>query len=218
MKIRDRIRELRRVRAGDLAPHPRNWRTHPKAQQEALRGLLAEIGYADALLARELDDGTLQLVDGHLRAETTPDQEVPVLVLDLDEGEANKLLATLDPLAALAGRDEEALADLLGTIESDSEALQGLLSGLSEDAGRFDPDAGSMPPLGGEGGSAGAGYRLMTFTVSDDQHEAIERALTVALTGEMMGDPDEGENENQKGNALHRLALRYLERAEAKGG
>ena len=28
MQIRDRIKELRRVRAGDLKPHPKNWRVH----------------------------------------------------------------------------------------------------------------------------------------------------------------------------------------------
>ena len=50
MTIRDRIKELRRVRAGQLRPHPHNWRTHPDAQREALRGLLEEVGYADALL------------------------------------------------------------------------------------------------------------------------------------------------------------------------
>ncbi|MBX3324091.1 MAG: P27 family phage terminase small subunit [Phycisphaeraceae bacterium] len=38
--IRDRVRELRRVRASDLRPSPRNWRTHPKAQQDVLRGVL----------------------------------------------------------------------------------------------------------------------------------------------------------------------------------
>ena len=82
MRIRDRIKELRRVPAKDLIPHPRNWRVHPQAQQDALRGILAEVGYADALLVRETEQG-LQLIDGHLRAETTPDQEVPVLVLDV---------------------------------------------------------------------------------------------------------------------------------------
>jgi ParB-like chromosome segregation protein Spo0J len=85
MHVRDRVKELRRVRAGDLVPNPRNWRTHPQAQQDALRGLLAEIGYADALLVRELPDGRLMIVDGHLRAETTPDELVPVLVLDVNE-------------------------------------------------------------------------------------------------------------------------------------
>jgi hypothetical protein len=82
MQIKDRIRELRRVRAGDLKPHPKNWRVHPESQRNALRGLLAEIGYADTLLTRELPDGSLQLIDGHLRAETTPDVLVPVLVTD----------------------------------------------------------------------------------------------------------------------------------------
>ncbi len=80
--IRDRIRELRRVPAKDLLPNPKNWRRHPKAQANALRGLLEEIGYADALLARKLPDGKLMLIDGHLRAETTPDLELPVLILD----------------------------------------------------------------------------------------------------------------------------------------
>ena len=70
MHIRDRVVSLRRVRAGDLRPNPRNWRTHPEAQREALQGVLAEIGYADALFAREVDAG-LELIDGHLREETT---------------------------------------------------------------------------------------------------------------------------------------------------
>lgn len=130
MKIRDRIKELRRVRAAQLLPHPRNWRKHPQRQQDVLRGVLAEIGYADALLTRELPDGSLQLVDGHLRAETTPDAEVPVLVLDLDEQEAATLLAVLDPLAGLAETNNEALADLLANVETESEAVQSLLADL----------------------------------------------------------------------------------------
>jgi hypothetical protein len=57
MQIRDRVRELRRVRAGDLTPNPKNWRTHPKAQADALRGVLAEVGIADAVIAREDTSG-----------------------------------------------------------------------------------------------------------------------------------------------------------------
>src|ERR1700742_5210052 len=117
MHIRDRIKELRRVPAHELRPNPRNWRTHPEVQRDALRGALAEVGYADALLARELDDGSLELVDGHLRAETTPDAVVPVLVLDETCEEAGKILLTLDPLAGLAGVDEERLAELLESTE-----------------------------------------------------------------------------------------------------
>ena len=112
MQIRNRIKELRQVRASELLPNPRNWRRHPASQTNALRGVLAEIGYADALIAYETPDG-LMLIDGHLRAETTPDTEVPVLVTDLSEQEADKLLVTLDPLAAMATTNEEQLVSLL---------------------------------------------------------------------------------------------------------
>src|SRR5271166_1814356 len=67
------------------------------------------------------------LIDGHLRAETTPDQVVPVLILDVDEDEANKLLATLDPLAAMAETDKLALKDLASLIHTDSEDIRALL-------------------------------------------------------------------------------------------
>ena len=127
MHVRDRIKELRRVKASSLRPHPKNWRTHPKIQQDALRGLLAEVGYAGALLARELPDGALELIDGHLRAETTPDMEVPVLVLDLDEREAAKLLALHDPLAELAEANGDVLADLFAHVETENDAIQALL-------------------------------------------------------------------------------------------
>ncbi|MEO8586765.1 MAG: DNA methyltransferase [Acidobacteriota bacterium] len=132
MKIRDRIVDLRRVPAATLLPNPKNWRRHPKAQADALRGLLSEIGYADALIARETPDG-LQLIDGHLRAETTPDAEVPVLVLDVNEEEADKLLLSLDPLAAMAEGDAESLRALLAQVETDSDAVRKMLDALAKE-------------------------------------------------------------------------------------
>jgi DNA modification methylase len=125
--MRDRIRELRRVPAKELLPNPKNWRRHPTAQAKALRDLLAEIGYADAVLARELPDGQLMLIDGHLRVETTPDATVPVLVLDVNEEEADKVLLTLDPLAAMAESDAQRITALLQTVQTDSQAVQSLL-------------------------------------------------------------------------------------------
>jgi len=133
MHIRDRIKELRRIKASELRPHPKNWRTHPQHQQDAMRGVLAEIGYADALLARELADGTLELVDGHLRAETTPEMEVPVLILDLDDAEAEKLLVVHDPLAALAETDNVILGELLERVDTDNEAVTQLVDKLSDE-------------------------------------------------------------------------------------
>ena len=151
MKIRDRVKELRRVRASELRPNPRNWRTHPAAQQDALRGILAEVGYAGALLARESGDGELELIDGHLRAETTPDAVVPVLVLDVSEEEAAKLLATYDPLSQLAETNVAALESLLRDIAIESDAVQAMLDDLVPGSNNPFPDASSQssdePPI-----------------------------------------------------------------------
>jgi hypothetical protein len=138
MQVRDRIKELRRVRAGELLPNPRNWRLHPPAQHDALRGVLAEVGYADALLARELPDGSLMLIDGHLRAETTPDAIVPVLVLDVDEQEADKILLTHDPLAGMAEVASDRLQALLGDVQTDNEAVRSLFDTLAQEVGGAD--------------------------------------------------------------------------------
>lgn len=138
--FRDRIKGLRRVRAGDIRPNPKNWRTHPPEQQAALRGLLGAIGYCDALIARQLPDGGLELVDGHLRAETTPDQKVPVLILDVTQDEADTLLATLDPLAAMAGSSREAVDALLRTIDIDDEAIATMLANLQMQHGTPVPE------------------------------------------------------------------------------
>ena len=138
MRLRDRIKEFRRVPAHELQPNPKNWRTHPVAQQDALRGVLAEVGIAGAVLARETAEGGLMLIDGHLRTDVMHDQEIPVLVLDVDEAEADKLLATIDPLAAMAEADAGKLDELLREIDTGSEALQEMLSKLAEEAGVLD--------------------------------------------------------------------------------
>ena len=147
MQIRDRIKELRRIPAKSLVPHPQNWRKHPEAQQDTLRGVLAEIGYADALLARELPNGALQLIDGHLRAETTPEAEVPVLIVDLDDAETAKLLTVLDPLASMAETDQEILTDLMSQFETENKAVQALLDEmLKENPDDFAPFEKSEHP------------------------------------------------------------------------
>ena len=138
MKIRDRIKELRRVKASELHPNPKNWRTHPKQQLDALRGILAEVGFAGAELARELPDGSLQLIDGHARAEIAGDAEIPVLILDVTESEADKILATFDPLGAMAEADAGKLEELLREVQTGSEALAEMLAELAEDNGILD--------------------------------------------------------------------------------
>jgi hypothetical protein len=102
--------------------------------------MLGEIGNSDAMLVRELPDGRLQLLDGHLRAGLMPDEQVPVLILDLNEAEADKLLLTLDPLACMANADGERLAALLETCRTDNPAIQALLDKLRAQEGLLRED------------------------------------------------------------------------------
>ena len=144
MTIRNRITELRHVRAGDLKANPKNWRKHPKAQRQALQAILDDVGYADALIARDTPDG-LMLLDGHLRADLTPDATVPVLVTDLDDAEADTVLATLDPLAAMAEPDTEKLRSLVdGLAAKADEAMADLLDRMH---GLSKPDLPDEEPL-----------------------------------------------------------------------
>jgi hypothetical protein len=53
-----------------------------------------------------------------------------VLVLDVDDLEALKLLATLDPLAAMAGADAELLRGLLESVETENRDVRAMLDQL----------------------------------------------------------------------------------------
>ena len=138
---RNRIKALEYVNAADLTPHPGNWRDHPAAQAEALKGVLAEVGIAGALLAyrSERQGGALVVIDGHLRKDAAP-QQWPVLILDVDDAEADYLLATHDPLAAMATADAGALDALLSSVQSGEEAVQQMLAELAVNAGIVPPD------------------------------------------------------------------------------
>jgi len=125
-KPRNRIKRHVRVRAGDLVPHDLNPRLHPDSQRAALQLLYDEIGFARSLLAYELPDGRLKLIDGHLRAKMDADMEVEVEVLDVSDAEARALLLAIDPLAQMAGYEAETLAELRAVAEKDSQAIKSL--------------------------------------------------------------------------------------------
>jgi hypothetical protein len=125
-----------RVRAGDLVPHELNPRMHSEAQRAALASLYDEIGFARSLLAYELPDGRLKLIDGHLRASMGPDHEVDVEVLDVNDAEARALLLAIDPLAQLAGYRSDTLDELRRLAERDSQAIKSLWQTLAEASAR----------------------------------------------------------------------------------
>jgi len=122
--IRNRIKGHCRVRAGDLVPHELNFRLHPEQQRAALQALYEEVGFARSLLAYELPDGRLKLIDGHLRRDLDPDMEVDVEILDVNADEARALLLSIDPLAALAETQEQIHQRLLEITPADHEELK----------------------------------------------------------------------------------------------
>jgi hypothetical protein len=123
------------VRSGDapladIAANPENWRTHPKHQADALAGVLAQVGYVQQVMINERSG---RLVDGHLRvelAERHGESSVPAVWVDLDDDEERLILATFDPLGALAGTDGAQFSALLATVAPSDAALAALLAGL----------------------------------------------------------------------------------------
>jgi ParB-like chromosome segregation protein Spo0J len=85
-----------------LLANPRNWRTHPPRQREALRGSLDTVGWVAQILVNRR---TGHIVDGHARIEeaiSRGEASVPVLYVDLSDDEERLVLATLDPIGAMA--------------------------------------------------------------------------------------------------------------------
>lgn len=152
LAIRDRIRELRRVPAGELKANPKNWRTHSQGQLDALSEIIREVGFAGATLARELEDGSLQLLDGHARQAIAGDDPIPVLVLDVTESEADKIIATYDPLGYLAGVSGDHLDKLLADVGRMPPALDSWLQIQVEGAKSAELIAGLESESNGESG------------------------------------------------------------------
>lgn len=144
--IRNRITEIRKMRLGDIAHNPRNWRGHPDNQRASFRGVVSEIGWAGMPLIYHSERvGGLTYVDGHMRKEELPDLEADVAILDLTDEEADLLLATYDPVSAAATADREKLGALLQNVKSGNEGVQALLSGLAEREGVFFGNGNELP-------------------------------------------------------------------------
>ena len=132
--------------AADFLANDENWRIHPQAQQEALDGVLTGVGWVDGVIVNRRTSeewgpsrGVETLVDGHLRVtmalrkgDRTP---VPVKYVDLTPNEERLVLASLDPIAALAATDRARLNDLMQQVQSDDARVQEMLAGLAEREG-----------------------------------------------------------------------------------
>lgn len=200
--------QIRIVGGGNEAPdqllaNPWNWRIHPRYQQEALKAALTTVGWVQNVIVNRR---TGHVVDGHARVSLALKQGeelVPVVYVDLSEDEEKLVLATLDPIAAMAGASNEALGHLLASLPTIPEALAAAVQESAAVAGGSNFDE-ALSRLSREKG----GFRQMAFIVSDEQYESITAALTRAAEAAKQEAETSG-NQNRNGNALAAIARGY---------
>jgi hypothetical protein len=128
---------------------------------------LREVGLVQSVIWNRR---TKRLIDGHLRVELAMEAReatLPVTVVDLSEDEERTVLATLDPIGAMAVADRGKLEELLAGIHAkDAELVQFLASQHAED------DL-SGPGVGSDAGPA----RTFMFTVSEDDARFVDEAF-----------------------------------------
>lgn len=132
--------------ASEFIANTKNWRVHPKAQRAALTGVLAEVGWVTGVLVNKT---TGSVVDGHARIEEAlklgDDTPVPYIEVELSEAEEATILASFDPISAMAVADKEQLDALLHEVNTGDAALQTMLSELGAKNGIIESDSVNFP-------------------------------------------------------------------------
>ena len=139
------------VAHGDAAPanlvaHPLNPKVHPRAQAEALAAILGDRGWISEVVVNRT---TGRLLDGHLRVELAlarGEPSVPVTYVEIAEDEEPLILATFDPIGALARTDSAALDALLRETTTDNPVIAQLLETVARDGGLTLARAGLTDP------------------------------------------------------------------------
>jgi hypothetical protein len=138
------IWQNRITRYGEEAPdqllaNDKNWRVHPKAQQDALEGALRKVGIVQNVVVNERSG---KMIDGHLRAQmaiSSGQPTVPITYVNLSDEEEALILATIDPVTGLAGTDQKLLDSLITDIRL-SDLGMDLGTGLNDLLNSLSPD------------------------------------------------------------------------------
>ena len=204
----------RMVPLDDLLPHPLNSNVMPEDMQAKLKAHIKRTGRYPFLVVRPHPEeaGKYQVLDGHHRVAILRElghAEARCDVWNVDDREAKLLLATLNRLQGqdLPIRRAHLLHELLGEMSLDDlagllpetdkqlEELHALLEFPAEEiAAQLEEQAAQdekvLP-------------RIMTFVVTPEQEDVIDRAV------EMASDGTPGRDRKAKG--LANLAQRFLE-------
>jgi len=179
-----------------IAAHDMNWKTHPSLQREAYSEFLVEVGWAGALLFNE---NTGRLLDGHLRLQDALERnldQLPVLVINVDEDTERKMLALLDKIGSMYDERQSQLALIGKVTDVRSQMLADLLAGgdLPHDEDNIDNLGGKGLPAGGISLVAGEKYNyVMLFFkteidfVTAQDHFGIETVKCAFTSGVGVG-------------------------------
>ena len=180
----------------ELIPYINNTRTHSNEQVAQIASSIKEFGFTNSILIDEQGG----IIAGHGRvmaAKKLNISEVPTITLSgLTEAQIKAYIIADNAIALNSGWNEDLLQLELITLNEMNFDYSKLgfdfdfdITDVEEE---FIPDlpSGDREPI-----------RNMTFTVSDEQHELIEKALKDAKLYPLQ-DPA-GINENSNGNALY---------------
>lgn len=184
--------------ADQLVAHPLNWRIHPRNQQALIADILDEVGFvAEVMVNRR----TGRVVDGHMRVMVAMErgEKVPVRYIDVSEEEEEKILATFDPVGALAFRDDNNYQDIMSRISAEEEALKAFFSqqkredkeltnvpqstvelvGYDTRPGYQNKTPGSESNEVDEqsSGSSGGGWQVLSFLLPDEDYRFVQGVI-----------------------------------------
>ena len=140
----------------------------------------------DAILVRQTEDGALEIIDGHLRQSLDPRMTVPVLVLDVNQDEADKLLATLDRRRAMLSGLLRQRLPMITWHPPEATYLAWL------NCAALGPDDQARERFLGRGhvalepglrfGAVGSGYARLNFATSSDILDLATARMAASLT------------------------------------
>jgi DNA-directed RNA polymerase subunit RPC12/RpoP len=142
LEVRNRIKGLVEVESAAVFDHPHQWRVHPKSQIKTLQAALEHVGQANVIIVyrcvNDLTDakgniipaGSLVAIDGHNRKNKSGVARWQAVELDVDDEEAAFLLATLDPISAMATTDKDAWARLYDSLPVAAAPVQMMMDGI----------------------------------------------------------------------------------------
>lgn len=208
MSYRIRVIEMITVPARELLDHAGNWAIHPAIQHETLIGDMEEVGIVDAIKAYHSarNGGALTILDGHLRKAIDPDQLWPVLVLDLDDDEADKQLAFHNQIAGMVQIDPVKLDALLQRARIQNESLNrtaGLMRERLAERVRVAEEA-----------AGGGGGRSSSLKVGDDKGSVIKVVVNVGDDLSIVEQALKSAGVPNRGEALVTICRHFLENHE----